>query len=663
MAQDHTPNRTTQPATRAAAHQSSLSSGIARWPAAQPIAEEAPPETASGPERQFPEQAWPVLQRKASGQPVIQRMIRMDMFAADPAFNQIRDIDVLRHFISYGEVGGHFRFVNNRAQSFKQAVNEFIKTQSVDCDTVRGLWGQLQATDNVETAKGLMRDIAGIINAVKSEIPDHPNAFWTGEGAAESGAAAEAPGTIPQTPESRQIANGLWDSLNGGNGQLKREVLHETIGHGDKQKENFMLGVLVFPNRHVMVGVSGQITNLGRLRDFCARYLATNGFTLEGVYDTNNLTDLARQRYRESFEQVTGRQARTFSKEGGDIGNKPGTCAAAVVLGNQDTQRAGNFAERQSAGPGRGKVRLGLTEGFTGKTVTISNRRQPGSEQSWPRAGTNEYDIPSCETCQHQLHRPALDLVKIDRRALLDSYPHRQQALAEKLENDRMELSDKTAIKPAADEKLSVADDELRQIQQKLDLVTKQLDKLSGRKRDKEKELKTIQENNKSTQDTEDTVLTYCKNYLSAQQSADKTFDGMSAYKWWQQFAGLVKLKKGYEHIDTLQRNDYRQYAQKYSDEASQKKAGPQTDKTRSLTQSIQSTQKEIDKIEGDLKGLRATLETKSPDWEKLKNDVVTLEKEIAGLKSSIPHLEAKLPRYEDKIRRETAALEQLNRS
>jgi len=663
MAQDHIPNRTTQPATRAAAHQSSLSSGIARWPAAQAFAEEVPLETASGPERQFPEQAWPVLQRKASGQPVIQRMIHMDMFAADSAFNQISDIGPLRHFISYGEVGGHFHFVNNRAQSFKQAVNEFIKTQSVNCDAVRRLWEQLQATNNVETAKGLMREIAGIINAVKSQIPDHPNAFWTGEGAAESGAAAEAPGTIPQTPESRQIANGLWDRLNADNGQLKREVLHGTIGHGDKQKENFMLGVLVFPNRHVMVGVSGQITNLGRLRDFCATYLATNGFTLEGVYDTNNLTDLARRRYRESFEQVTGRQARTFSKEGGDIGNKPGTCAAAVLLGNQDTQRAGNFAERQPAGPGLGKVRLGLTEGFTGKTVTISNRQQPGSEQSWPQAGTNEYDIPSCETCQHQLHRPALDLVKADRIALLESYPRRRQDLAEKLENDRMELSDKTAIKPAADERLRIVDEELRQIKETVGTLTKQFDKLSTKKKDKERDLKSIKESNKSVQDTDDTVLTYCNNYLNAQQSADKSFKGKSSYHWWLQFAGLVKLKKGYEHIDTLQRSDYRQYAQKYSDEASQKKAGSQTDKTKSLTQSIDSTQKEIDKIQGNLKGLQATLETKLPDWEKLKNDVVTLEKDIAALKLSIPQLEAKLPGYEDKIRRETAALERLDRS
>jgi hypothetical protein len=639
-------NRTAHPVTRAVAHPP-LSSGIACQPAVQKNAAETP---APVPERQLPEQPWPVFQRKAANGAVIQRMIRMELFA-QRTFEEIKDLNTLLRFISYGELeDGSFQFVNNRAQSFKQAVNEFIKTKSPRYGEVEERWKWLLAATDVEKIKACMREIATVINRVKSEYPDHPNAFWIGQGAGEMAAEEEAPGTIPQTTESRDLANGLLYELNAEDGKLKKAVLEGTIGHEKKQKMNFMLGVLVFPDRQVMISVSGGIKNFSMLERFCDDYLRGRDFILKGVYNTAHLTEKAREQYEASYSKEVGGSSTSFNKAKGDEGSMPGACAAAVILGNKDVMNPQSFRERKPSERGKGKVRLGLTEVFTGDTVEISNRKQ-GAVQQWPKPNTNEFDIPSCETCQHQLLHPALELVRLEKAERLKyHYPDRQQSIAAKLTTYEAPLLEESARKESTDKQYSDAAAAAAAIKKELEKLhadkKKELSEQGSLLHELERKLYLIEENERGARQTVGKAVKLCNEYLTPKKNNSR-----APATVWNELRKLVpamsdvssgdRKARAEEYIKTAKNND------KESDAAPLRKA-------------IADLQTKMSETKGAFIPIKADYQQKEAEMTHFKEESLKQEQAIGKLKEEITYWQSKLERYDHKIRRDEAALKQL---
>jgi hypothetical protein len=594
--------------------------------------------------------------RFATGRPVMQRMIKEELFTI-PLFSEINDLKTLHRFINLSELGKDFYFVNNRAQTFKQAVNEFIKTQSPRYLAVQDHWKQLLRAESVGIAKNQMSQIAEIINSVKSQYPDHPNAFWPGhEDEPAKGPQHESPGTIPQTPESRQIANVLWEKLNAEDETKKKEVLKGTTGFEGIQKENFMLGVLVFPNKHVIVSVSGHITALSSLKAICAEYVDGLGFVLDGVYDTENLTKEAQSHYAASFKRATGKEAGDFSKEGGDLGNKPGTCAAAVALGIKEALSPVNFQVRK---PGAGgKVRLGLTEVFTGKSVTVSNRSIIGSGQRWPKDEIpGEYDVPSCETCQHQLHVPAGELVKLDREQRLTRYyPEQMKKLPESIKNVGEELKIKQKEKEEKDPLLEAAAKAARS--KKKDLLAfqaekeKELNKLRTDLRRSQDEFEAAARNLTFSKVADEQTATYCSNYLEARKPGNENkYKGKAAGYWWDEF------KKGAPEMEKVDRGDRMKKATEFQVAASAKKSDSSGSGDGKLVLEIKRLEGQIGLIEQTMAQMEVESKAAALAKAGLKEEALKREKRVTDLRERMLALKDKLERYDDKIRREKAAL------
>jgi hypothetical protein len=628
----HKSTQAPRSAIRAAAHHSS-SSGIAR-PAVQFIA----------------------------GPPVVQRMIKKDFFE-HPSYQEVKDIQTLRHIILSGEVGkDDFYFVNNRAQTFKQAVGEFIKTGAPKHQDVKEHWANFWKEETVNMAKYYLGKIAGIINDVKSEYPDHPNAFWPDHrDKPEEGAAHEARGTIPQTPESRQIANALWELLNAEDAKLKKEAIEGTVGHEGKKKENFMLGVLVFPNKHVIVTASGQIKDISILRRICLAYLEGSDFVLDGVFDTKNITEIAQHCYDESFERATGKKKAQFSKKDGDLGNKPGTCAAAVALGIEAAFTAGNFQERKRGATG--KVRLGLTETFTGGTVTVSNRLVRDSEQKWPKAEVRgEYDIPSCETCQHQLHSFALDLVVLDKKQRLERfYPEQKVKLPEEIKAHEDKLGAKLGEKKATDIQFAEADSIAQSAKKKLSVFRDKMGKesleLYKSLRQLEEESEKVAAKKKSGESANEKALEYCSNYLMAKAPGNNnSFKNRAAAMWWKDFCASVP------EMEKVGMADREKKATEYKEKASPKKSNDSGGGDVPFKQQIDSLKDQIRELDDELARQEKNYKEKQLSRDQLRLSGASLDSMILDLKNTIAILQGKLARHDDKMRRERFALHMLEK-
>jgi hypothetical protein len=590
---------------------------------------------------------------------VIQRMIRNDFFE-HPSYKDVKDIQTLRHIIQSGEVGkDDFYFVNNRAQTFKQAVGEFIKTGAPKHQDVKEHWANFWKEGTVNMAKYYLGKIAAIINDVKSEYPDHPNAFWPNHhDKPEEAAQHESRGTIPQTPESRQIANALWELLNEEDAKLKKAAMEGTVGHEGKKKENFMLGVLVFPNKHVIVTASGQIKDISILRRICLTYLEGSGFVLDGVFDTKNISGLAQQCYDESFERATGKKKAEFSKKDGDLGNKPGSCAAAVALGIEQAFRTESFQERKHGATG--KVRLGLTETFTGGTVTVSNRLVKGSEQKWPKAEVRgEYDIPSCETCQHQLHSFALNLVILDKKQRLERfYPEQKRTLPEDIKAQEQQIEERTGEKKKTDSQLDQAEHAAQIAKQGLAKFRIKIDKesteLYQNLRKLEEELERAKSKKNSDKSANDNALKYCENYLKAKAAGDNRFDGRAAAMWWDDFAKLVPAMS---KVDRAKREEE---ARKYQKAAAESKPGSSSGGNDQLEQQIKNLKGQIDQLSQNLAEQEKDAAEKQLTRDKLRQSSTSLEKQIGSLKNTLALLQDKLARLDSKMRRESFALRKL---
>ncbi len=593
--------------------------------------------------------------RPGAGAPVIQRMIIPGLY--QEAIREINDLETLHRYINLGVLGkGEYHFVNNRAQTFKQAVNEFLKTRSPGYGEVMDHWKELLEAKRADMVKYYMGKIADIINATKSEYPDHPNAAWPERG---EGSKHESPGTIPQTPESRTIANTLLERLNAEEGSLKKTVLEGTFGFEGSIKENFMLGVLVFPNKHVIVSVSGQIKALRILGDICATYLESIGFYFDGVYDTSSLESTFREQYAASFQHATGRDASTFSKEKGDLGNKPGTCAAAVALGIEQTFMPGNFRDRQRSVAG--KMRLGLTEVFTGPSVTISNRLIPDSHQAWPKGRpTGETDIPSCETCQHQLLTNSLALVKLEKEQRLERYyPEQGRRLPESIKKYGEELllkqQEKIEIDRQQEEAKKAAGTRKNELTRLQSGKGKELEELIGKLRVSEKELATVEEGQKSQKFANVQADEYCANYLNAKAAGNNNYKGKAAAYWWGEFSKLVP------GMDKVSTPDRERKANEYQKGTSSNK-GDSGGGAEELQRGINNLKEQIGLIEKEIAAKELEYKEAMQIKARIKGESSILDKYMASLKEKQDALKSKLDRQGDKINRDMAALDQLRK-
>lgn len=157
--------------------------------------------------------------------------------------------------------------INQRKQTFEQAVEEYVATAVTGAAVVDQAWQRIQGAlgkDRQEaTALGDIALIIRTINDHKRDVPDHPNKRGIGPG-------QERYETVPQSRDSQQIAatlrgllaTNLLDTYQPGRSGRPRPTYFDpaarrrlTIdGHWS---DDFMLGVLVRPDGVVQVSHSG----------------------------------------------------------------------------------------------------------------------------------------------------------------------------------------------------------------------------------------------------------------------------------------------------------------------------------------------------------------------------------------------------------------------
>jgi hypothetical protein len=587
------------------------------------------------------------------GNSILQRMIDVSTFTLED-FVSVKDVNLLRDYISYGLLGEKTIFINNRAQTFKQAVNEFIKTKSLGHREVQDIWSGLMAIKDVDLVKAQMKNIADVINEVKSENPDHPNAAWSAEGL-HSGSAVghESAGTIPQTPESRQISTAIWNELDANGGEMRKAFLTGQLGHDSKQKTNFMIGVLVLPNKEIIVGVSGQLNQLKPFGELCKEIVSSRGFRLKAVVDTKSLPEASITHYKTNFEVVRGEPAKDFTKEGGDLGNKPGSCAAAVLLGSKEAYKPESFAAL--SGEGGREARLGLTEVFTGKTALISNRLEPDEEaQRWPRADdSGEYDVPSCETCQHQLDLFALNLVILDRQMKLEThYPRQIEKLTLQLGDFEKDLE--VQIKNTDKHKTILAEQELHL--KKMDIDKAAWDKAF----DKEKiptlikrnqldgETSALEKSQKFSDGKNEQIKSLIENYRDSKKSENTT--GKAPGHWWSELEKKSSSLKGLSM-------DKRAAALNEYEKTLGSSSGEETPEVKKLKLEISQLEEQMKEFDKKRKEFDLLYTQAKEEYRNNEKAFVMLSNKIEHIKLTMQKTKEKLARYPFKIKREKTAL------
>jgi uncharacterized coiled-coil DUF342 family protein len=581
----------------------------------------------------------------------VQRMIDVSKLSLEE-FTQINEIEPLREFIRYGMLAGSFVFINNRAQTFKQAVGEFIKTRSLRSDEVAQKWEGLLTNGNVGVVKARMLEIAEIINQVKAEKPDHPNAAWSQDGLERGDAVAhESPGTIPQTVESRLISNAIWDALEHNSGELRAAMLEGQVGANGEQKKNFMIGVLVYPSRQVIVGVSGSLNRIGMFADLCKDIVEKRGCTLKAVVDRRSLPSASVESYDLNFAEVRGKPAKKFDKEK-DIGNKPGTCAAAVILGSDRIADPEPFAEREEGS--KGKVLLGLTEVFTGRTALISNRLEPEvAPQRWPKNDdSREYDVPSCETCQHQLDLFALNLVILDRQMRVKAqYPQQIDKLKQQLAHLGEDLA-------AQVENIALFEKSLDSKKEHLAHMRTEEKALRARREDEY--MLPLGECNKLNSQKEklekaQTISKGTDERLAALIAEYRNRSGRAPGMVWTDIEKAIPSLKGTNVSDRKQKLSEWEQSQASSSSSD------------GSSEQIQELQSKIEKLEESMRTFSLQEDEFAQRLEALKKEVKDGDKELLQLKKKIEQSESnfaetkeKLARYPKKLERERAALENL---
>lgn len=444
--------------------------------------------------------------------------------------------------------------INNREQTFQQAVNEFIETAKISepaVKQVKEMWKKVWEAIDLKKKPDdkFLTGIKDAINRARSFEPDHPNPHWFNEStlrfSADDGARHESSGTIPQTKESREMANKLIKEL----GEIKAytQTWHRAIfGSGGK-----MLGVLVFPNKEVVVTISGSLPpyKMDYLETVVKK--VTTGFTLKGVYNkkSGKLNSDIQKHYRANYKAV---RTKDYDRKNRLKGNEPGNCAAASALSIDGINDKKMFVRPKST-----KIRMGLTEVFSsGRFIKVSNRRfqNDGPDYKWGYGDVrgDSRDVPSCETCQDQLKMPGTELrikeleAKKDRNAT--KYWERTnvekeiKSLGEKATTLESEVL--TLTQTLNKSKLTTSVLELKKI---ISETEKSLDKLN---------------NNKAVWAS---LKQYLKNQRKPKYTKNLAIDFLSSNQTIKDFFGIGSLHKKYNRSHAL--NDYiKLYEQKSSE-------------------------------------------------------------------------------------------------
>ncbi|OJJ20220.1 hypothetical protein BKI52_17270 [marine bacterium AO1-C] len=337
----------------------------------------------------------------ANSSKVVQRMIRQNP-------GDLTEWDAIEDYV-------YFTTINNRKQTFKQAVDRYYgKLDDSVKDFLRVIEENISKQENMQSTLDNINHIITIINEHQTTNPEHPNKIWESD---ETNRALEheSIGTISRTTESEEKAK-----------EIRQKIINRGI-YDSTNRNKFMLAVLVLPNGKLVVGVSGSIRYdrkniLSNALKGDYNLLRNKIYTKNDIHYDDEATykvAIADKMNPDSHSGVTG-----VTKESDKImkhkaGSYPSNCAAAVVL---------SVASRISVDNYQGNKHLGLTEVWVtdneNSKVKVSNTHTDTHEQYGMKGKDNlheeDVDVPSCVACQMQLEEVATEVVKLEREGILN---------------------------------------------------------------------------------------------------------------------------------------------------------------------------------------------------------------------------------------------------
>ena len=320
--------------------------------------------------------------------------------------------------------------VNNRGQTFEDAVEEFILLYPNHA--IAAQWASARHDvlaeprhDALHAAAQVLDGIRTQINAHESLVPSHPNK----RGITPD---QEASGTVPQSDTSRAAAS-----------QLRSDILQDLTLPGDynerddgRWSEQFMLGVLVLPSGQILVAHSGFMGP--RQQDEFERIVTARGHlpVAHGEDSYHALQQTYEKILRADIKQHANHRIHVENKPHhdlykaestatGEIGNPAGVCAAPQAIDGVSSELL------------QGTTPLALTELWVSGNPRSDVPIFDAHDQEQRYRG-NE-DVPSCLTCQIQLPGVLDDLRERQRAIDID-------ASIASAEGDRVDLAQVQAL-------------------------------------------------------------------------------------------------------------------------------------------------------------------------------------------------------------------------